>query len=71
MSKVYLTKTPNTVKDDIYYLIKNGEISFFYKEFLLFKHNKNNPVISVILSKGEVEKEIPLINYDINKLNIN
>lgn len=71
MSEVYVTKTITTVKDDIFYLIKNGEISFFYKEFLLFKHNKNNPVVSIILTNGEAEKEVPLINYDINKININ
>lgn len=59
------------IKDDIYYIIKNGEISFFYNELLLFKHNKNNPVISVVMTKGDTEKEIPLVNYDINKININ
>lgn len=59
------------IKDDIYYQIKNGEISFFYKESLLFKHNKNNPVISVVMAKGEAEKEVPLVNYDIKKLNVN
>lgn len=63
--------TNNAKKDDIYYHIKNGEISFFYRDFLLFKHNKNNPAISVIIYKGEAEKEIPLVNYNINKINVN
>lgn len=60
----------NAVKDDIYYHIKNGELSFFYREFLLFKHTKNNPAISVLIFKGEAEKEIPLVNFDIIKRNI-
>lgn len=72
MSEIaYKNSNLNIIKDDIYYLIKNGEISFFYKELLLFRHNKNNPVVSVIMAKGDAEKEIPLTNYYINKLNIN
>lgn len=61
----------NPIKDDIFYHIKNGEISFFYRDFLLFKHSKNNPVISIIIYKGETEKEVPLANYDIRKIQIN
>ncbi|MFA6865949.1 MAG: hypothetical protein WCR54_00350 [Clostridia bacterium] len=72
---MYVEKTTeikkNEEKNDIYFQQNENEISFYHNEFLLFKHTKKSPLISIILKKGNAEKEIPLQKFEVKKIGYN
>lgn len=61
----------NEQKNIIYYEKNDNEISFFFNNILLFRHTVKSPIISIIMQKGEAEKEIPLPQCDIKKVGEN
>lgn len=58
----------NGKKEDINFSAKNGELTFFYKDNLIFKHSKESPFVFAIKEKDTISKEEPLKEFELKKV---